>query len=41
MDLENIFRDVSFNKTELTVLRYVQNDPEQCLRDGIRSVAAC
>ncbi|WP_065357240.1 MurR/RpiR family transcriptional regulator [Kluyvera georgiana] len=40
MELENIFRDVSFNKMELTVLRYIQNDPEQCLREGIRSVAA-
>lgn len=27
MELENIFRDVSFNKMELTVLRYIQNDP--------------
>ncbi|VFS70370.1 Uncharacterised protein [Raoultella planticola] len=39
MDLENIFRDVKLSKTEMTVLRFIQNDPEQCVREGIRSVA--
>ena len=39
MELENIFRDVAFSKTEITVLRYIQKDPEQCLREGIRTVA--
>ncbi len=32
MDLENIFRDVKLSKTEMTVLRFIQNDPEQCIR---------
>ncbi|MDM7252205.1 MurR/RpiR family transcriptional regulator, partial [Klebsiella grimontii] len=27
MDLENIFRDVKLSKTEMTVLRFIQNDP--------------
>ncbi|MDU1457877.1 MAG: MurR/RpiR family transcriptional regulator, partial [Klebsiella sp.] len=39
MDLENIFRDVKLSKTEMTVLRFIQNDPEQCVREGIRAVA--
>lgn len=39
MDLENIFRDVKLSKTEMTVLRFIQNDPEQCVREGIRTVA--
>lgn len=39
MDLENIFRDVKLSKTEMTVLRFIQNGPEQCVREGIRSVA--
>ncbi len=37
MDLENIFRDVKLSKTEMTVLRFIQNDPEQCVREGIRA----
>ncbi|MDR8325471.1 MurR/RpiR family transcriptional regulator, partial [Acinetobacter baumannii] len=28
MDVENIFRDVKLSKTEMTVLRFIQNDPE-------------
>ncbi len=32
MDVENIFRDVKLSKTEMTVLRFIQNDPEQCIR---------
>ncbi len=32
MDLENIFRDVKLSKTEMTVLRFIQNDPELCIR---------
>lgn len=39
MDLNNLFRDVKLTKTEINVLRYVQSDPETCLRDGVRSVA--
>jgi DNA-binding MurR/RpiR family transcriptional regulator len=39
MDLENIFRDVKLSKTEMTVLRFIQNDPEQCIRQGVRAVA--
>ncbi|OON40240.1 sugar isomerase [Izhakiella australiensis] len=41
MILENIFRDVNLNKTEINVLRYIQNDPEKCVRQGIRAVAEC
>lgn len=26
MDVENIFRDVKLSKTEMTVLRFIQND---------------
>lgn len=40
MELENIFRDVTLSKTEIIVLRCIQQDPERCLADGIRSVAA-
>lgn len=40
MDLGNVFRGVTFSKTEMIVLRYIQNDTEKCLREGIRSVAA-
>ncbi len=39
MDVENIFRDVKLSKTEMTVLRFIQNDPEQCIRQGVRAVA--
>lgn len=39
MDVENIFRDVKLSKTEMTVLRFIQNDPEQCIRRGVRAVA--
>ena len=39
MDLENIFRDVKLSKTEMTVLRFIQNDPQLCIREGIRTVA--
>ena len=39
MDLENIFRDVKLSKTEMTVLRFIQHDPERCVREGIRAVA--
>lgn len=39
MELENIFRDVKLSKTEITVLRCIQSNPEQCLSDGIRAVA--
>ncbi|WP_312951636.1 SIS domain-containing protein [Superficieibacter sp.] len=39
MDLSNLFRDVRLSKTEINVLRYIQADPETCLRDGVRSVA--
>ncbi|QIU91170.1 MurR/RpiR family transcriptional regulator [Yokenella regensburgei] len=39
MELENIFRDVKLSKTEVTVLRVIQADPEKCIRDGIRTVA--
>ena len=35
MDVENIFRDVKLSKTEMTVLRFIQNDPEQCIRQGL------
>ncbi len=36
MDVENIFRDVKLSKTEMTVLRFIQNDPEQCIRQSSR-----
>ena len=39
MDVENIFRDVKLSKMEMTVLRFIQNDPEQCIRQGVRAVA--
>ncbi|HEX4501615.1 MAG TPA: MurR/RpiR family transcriptional regulator [Scandinavium sp.] len=39
MELENVFREVKLSKTEITVLRCIQSDPEHCLREGIRSVA--
>ncbi|WP_370560943.1 MurR/RpiR family transcriptional regulator [Edwardsiella tarda] len=39
MELENVFRNIKLSKTEITVLRFIQNDPEQCLRVGIRRVA--
>ncbi|HGM5488481.1 TPA: MurR/RpiR family transcriptional regulator [Serratia fonticola] len=39
MDLTNLFREVQLNKTEVSVLQYIQSDPESCLRQGIRSVA--
>lgn len=39
MELENVFRDVKLSKTEVTVLRFIQNNPEQCIREGIRTVA--
>ncbi|MBB1202295.1 MurR/RpiR family transcriptional regulator [Enterobacteriaceae bacterium 89] len=39
MELENIFRDVKLSKTEITVLRCIQSDPEKCIREGIRAVA--
>jgi len=39
MELENIFRDAKLSKTEIAVLRFIQNDPEQCIREGIRTVA--
>ncbi|MBV7404875.1 MurR/RpiR family transcriptional regulator [Enterobacter sp. ENT03] len=39
MELENIFRDVKLNKTEIAVLRFIQNNPEQTIREGIRAVA--
>ena len=35
MELENVFRDVKLSKTEVTVLRFIQNNPEQCIREGI------
>ncbi len=41
MDLETIFRDVKLSKTEMTVLRVIQNDSEPCVREGIHSVAEC
>lgn len=36
MDLENIFRDVKLSKTEMTVLRSIQHDPERCVREDPR-----
>jgi len=39
MDIVNLFRDVRLTKTEITALRYIQNNPEQCLQEGVRSVA--
>ncbi|MEG8605680.1 SIS domain-containing protein [Klebsiella pneumoniae] len=39
MDVENIFRDVKLSKTEMAVLRFIQNDPAQCIRQGVRAVA--
>lgn len=39
MELENVFRDVKLSKTEVNVLRFIQNNPEQCIREGIRTVA--
>lgn len=40
MDLESIFREAKLSKTDMTVLRFIQNDPELCIRSGIRAVAA-
>ncbi|MFV9215800.1 MurR/RpiR family transcriptional regulator, partial [Serratia fonticola] len=39
MDLTNLFRDVQLSKTEVTVLQYIQTNPELCLSQGIRNVA--
>lgn len=39
MDLTNLFREVQLSKTEVTVLQYIQSNPELCLRQGIRNVA--
>ncbi|MCA1922214.1 MurR/RpiR family transcriptional regulator [Buttiauxella noackiae] len=39
MDLKNLFRDVKLTKIEITVLQYIQNNPEQCIREGVRTVA--
>lgn len=39
MDPQIIFRDAKLSKIDITVLRCIQDDPERCLREGIRSVA--
>lgn len=39
MDLKNLFRDVKLTKIEVAVLQYIQNNPEQCIREGVRTVA--
>jgi len=39
MNLTNLFREVQLSKTEVTILQYIQTNPELCLRQGIRSVA--
>ncbi|SFR12870.1 MULTISPECIES: MurR/RpiR family transcriptional regulator [unclassified Enterobacter] len=40
MDILNLFRDIRLNKTEIAALRYIQNNTEQCLKEGVRTVAA-
>ncbi|WP_312983153.1 MurR/RpiR family transcriptional regulator [Atlantibacter sp.] len=39
MDIQNLFRDIKFTRTELLVLNYIQENPELCLKEGVRSVA--
>jgi len=39
MDIHNLFRDIKFTRTELLVLNYIQDNPELCLKEGVRSVA--
>ncbi|HCR3983309.1 TPA: MurR/RpiR family transcriptional regulator [Kluyvera ascorbata] len=42
MNIFNILRDVPLHKTEVSILDYIQNNTERCLREGIRSAAtAC
>nr|WP_318383507.1 SIS domain-containing protein [uncultured Enterobacter sp.] len=39
MDVINLFRDKRLNKTEIIVLRFIQDHTETCLKEGIRAVA--
>lgn len=40
MDIINLFHNVKLSKTDITVLRYIQDNTEACLRDGIRFAAS-
>ncbi|TQI79369.1 RpiR family transcriptional regulator [Serratia fonticola] len=39
MDIQSIFRDVKLGSIEISVLKYIQADPEKCIQQGIRGVA--
>ncbi len=39
MQITDLFYNITFNKIELNILNYIQENPEKCLKYGIRNVA--